>query len=192
MTAAAGLDGLTICGLDELCTHGAAGVTHVLSILDPGHPDPSDFAGYAPHTRLTLRFHDIIDPVPGHVMPDTAHIEQLLAFGRSLGGADEELSRHLLVHCHLGISRSTAAVATILAQRHAGEEAEVFETLLRVRPQAWPNSRMIELADDLLARGGRLVAALRGLYGRQIVDRPELVAGIRRVGREREIEMARG
>jgi len=192
LTAAAGLDGLTICGLDELCTHGAAGVTHVLSILDPGHPDPSDFAGYAPHTRLTLRFHDIIDPVPGHVMPDTAHIEQLLAFGRSLGGADEELSRHLLVHCHLGISRSTAAVATILAQRHAGEEAEVFETLLRVRPQAWPNSRMIELADDLLARRGRLVAALRGLYGRQIVNRPELVAGFRRVGREREIEMARG
>jgi len=32
---------LTICGLDELDRHGARGVTHVLSILDPGWPAPA-------------------------------------------------------------------------------------------------------------------------------------------------------
>src|SRR5439155_24490663 len=31
---------ITICGLDELACHCAGGVTHVLSILDPGWPEP--------------------------------------------------------------------------------------------------------------------------------------------------------
>ena len=35
---------LTICGLDELDSHGTAAVTHVLSILDPGYPEPRAFA----------------------------------------------------------------------------------------------------------------------------------------------------
>jgi hypothetical protein len=46
---------LTICGLAELGEHGARDVTHVLSIIDPDHPDPTDFAGYGRrHHRLTL------------------------------------------------------------------------------------------------------------------------------------------
>ncbi len=181
---------VTICGLDELHRHGSAGITHVLSILDPGHPDPADFDDYGPHRRLTLRFHDIIEPSPGHVPPDPAHVEQLLEFGRDLGGTDEQLSRHLLVHCHLGVSRSTAAVATIIAQHHKGAETEVFERLLRIRRRAWPNSRMIAIADDLLGRSGRLVAALRELYRHQIANRPEIADAIRSIGRQREIDMA--
>jgi hypothetical protein len=51
---------LTICGLTELGAFRNAAVTHVLSILDPGYPDPTDFAAYGPHKRLTLRFDDII------------------------------------------------------------------------------------------------------------------------------------
>jgi hypothetical protein len=31
---------VTICGIPELGEHCAAGVTHVLSILDPDWPDP--------------------------------------------------------------------------------------------------------------------------------------------------------
>ena len=31
---------ITVCGIEELAGHGAVGVTHVLSILDPGFPDP--------------------------------------------------------------------------------------------------------------------------------------------------------
>ena len=183
-------DRVTICGLDELHRHGSAGITHVLSILDPGHPDPADFDDYGTHRRLTLRFHDIIEPVPGHVAPDATHIEQLLAFGRDLGGTDEEVSRHLLVHCHLGVSRSTAAVATIMAQHHKGAETDVFERLLRIRRRAWPNSRMIAIADDLLGRNGRLVAALKELYRYQIANRPEIAAAISRIGRQHEIDIA--
>jgi hypothetical protein len=58
---------ITICGIPELGEHSAAGVTHVLSILGPNSPDPPEFAAFAPHRRLILRFHDVIEPQPDQI-----------------------------------------------------------------------------------------------------------------------------
>src|ERR1700731_4933376 len=71
---------LTICGIPELDEHCAAGVTHVLSILAPEMPDPEAFTEFAPHRRLTLRFHDIIEPLPDRLAPGRADVERLLSF----------------------------------------------------------------------------------------------------------------
>src|SRR4029079_19033308 len=97
---------ITICGISELGEHSAAGVTHVLSILGPKAADPSDFAAFAPHRRLNLRFHDVIEPRPDQLGPTREDVERLLLFGREVNETPEA---HLLVHCHAGISRSTAA-----------------------------------------------------------------------------------
>src|ERR1700686_1651017 len=131
--------GLTIWGIAELGELCAAGVTHVLSTLDPECPDPPAFAEFAPHRRLTLRFHDIIEPTPGWLPPSRDDVARLLEFGREL---DQPAQSHLLVHCHAGVSRSTAAAALILAQAHperAGREA--LEAVAQLRPRAWPNLR---------------------------------------------------
>src|SRR5258708_12460008 len=104
---------LTICGIPELDEHCAAGVTHVLSILDPDTPDPPAFAAFAPHRRLALRFHDVIEPLPARLPPARADVERLLAFGHELSDTP---GSHLLIHCHAGVSRSTASAALILAQ----------------------------------------------------------------------------
>ncbi len=153
---------LTICGLDELAGHGDRAVTHVLSIIDPDLPDPDAFKAYDPHHRVLLRFNDVIGPIPGAVMPAREHVEAVLRFGEDLAASrDQRTEGHLLVHCHMGISRSTAAMTTLLAQAHPEEgEDRLFERLAEIRPQAWPNLRMIEFADGLLGRGGRLVGAL--------------------------------
>jgi predicted protein tyrosine phosphatase len=178
---------LTICGIEELDGHCAAQVTHVLSILDPDYPDPRAFAAYDPHHRLTMRFHDIIGPWPGWQAPEREDVEALIEFGEELDGAGENL-RHLLVHCHAGISRSTAAMATLMA-RHTpvGDEEGIFERIREIRPIAWPNSRMIGFADDILGRGGRLVAALREHYRLQAPAHPEFMEELRRAGRGAEV-----
>ena len=56
-------------------------------------------------------------------------------------------------------------MATLLA-RHTpvGDEDGIFARIREIRPIAWPNSRMIGFADDILGRGGRLNAALRDHY----------------------------
>ena len=182
---------LTICGLTELASFQGAAVTHVLSILDPGYPDPEDFAAYAPHNRLTLRFDDIIDPAPGLMLPERRHIEELLRFGESLAAAEGDPLGHLLVHCHAGISRSTASMATLLAEsRPDADEDAIFTHIREIRPQAWPNSRMVAMADELLGRSGRIIASLRRHYGEQIRRRPDIAEMITRSGREREVRMA--
>lgn len=191
MTAIAAQRRLTICGLQELGAFQNAAVTHVLSILDPNHPEPADFATYSPHKRLTLRFDDVIEPRPGVLPPEPHHIEALLEFGHGLAATIDDPLRHLLVHCHAGISRSSASMTILLAEaRPEADEDSLFAHIREIRPQAWPNSRMIALADEVLGRSGRLTAALRRHYAEQIRRRPDIAEMIEQVGRKKEVLMA--
>lgn len=173
---------ITICGLAELCLHNQAGVTHVLTILDPQWPDPEDFTAYGPHRRTVWRFHDVIGEHSGMVPPQPADVEAILTFGRAPGGID-----HLLVHCHMGISRSTAAAVILLAQHHLGREAEAFDHLWAIRPKSWPNSRMVGLADVMLGRDGALVAAMRTHHVRVARAFPDFAALLRLGERAAEV-----
>jgi predicted protein tyrosine phosphatase len=179
---------VTICGISELSDHCAAGVTHVLSILDPEWPDPAAFAEFPPHRRLALRFHDIIEPGPHRLAPARADVELLLDFGRGLA---ESAGRHLLVHCHAGVSRSTASAALILAQAHPDRPAsEAFDHVARMRPRAWPNLRILEFGDELLGRNGEIVAAAGTVYRRLLEREPEFEDAMIDGGRGREVRAA--
>jgi predicted protein tyrosine phosphatase len=178
---------ITVCGLEELSGHSAAGVTHVLSILDPDWPSPSAFGTFGEHERLELRFNDVIEDRPGMVLPGPEHVRQLLEFGSDLA-AEAPDGAHLLVHCHAGISRSSASMALLLAQAlPARSGAEIFSEILQIRPNIWPNLRIVELGDQMLGRGGELVAAAHDIYRRQAARRPELIEQMKFHGRAREV-----
>jgi predicted protein tyrosine phosphatase len=181
----------TICGIDELEGHCALGVTHVLSILDPAAPEPPAFGAFGEHERVELRFDDIIEETPDKVMPQQSHVRQILDLGQDLIREARD-GAHLLVHCHAGISRSTAAMSLILAQ--ACPElpgSAIIAEILRIRAKAWPNLLLIEFGDALLGRGGDLVAAVPHAYRAQIERRPELEQYFIAAGRGREVERAR-
>ena len=83
-------------------------------------------------------------------------------------------------------------MAMLLAQVHPEEDEDwVMNRLLRIRPQAWPNLRMIEFADELLNRSDRLTAAAGCLYARQLAAKPHLDDVMRRHGRGREVELGK-
>jgi predicted protein tyrosine phosphatase len=179
---------VTICGIPELGEHCGTGITHVLSILDPEWPDPPAFADFAAHERLALRFHDIIEPMPGRVAPAEADVERLLRFGAAL---DRMAAPHLLVHCHAGVSRSTASAALILAQAYPDRPARaIFDAITQMRPRAWPNLRMLEFGDALLGRNGEIVAAVSGVYRRVLDREPFLQDTMIDGGRAREVTTA--
>jgi len=187
---------ITVCGLEELAGPRAVDATHVLSIMDPGWPEPETLRSFDVHRRLKLRFHDVIDPSPGWIAPERWDVELLLAFGRDLGtvppeAGEEAAHPHLLVHCHAGVSRSTAAAILLLAQRDPVMPAEdaVFE-VVRLRPQAWPNLRMIEIGDALLGRDGEIVAAVGALYRMALHREPGLAEAMIGGGRGREVDAA--
>jgi predicted protein tyrosine phosphatase len=179
-----------ICGIEELTAHSEVGVSHVLSILDPPAPEPPAFGAYGEHARLELRFDDVIEEQTGFIAPDAGHVEKILAFGRSLR-AEKPGPAHLLVHCHAGISRSSAALTLILAQDRPDRPAsEILAEVLQSRDKAWPNLRMIELGDAALGRGGTLIAAVPAVYHFQLGRRPHLEQYFIDCGRRREVDLA--
>ena len=195
---------LTICGLEELEAHAARDVTHVLSIIDPGRDEPDVFRRYGAIQRTTLRFHDAIEPGPGLILPTVSDVEAILAWGRvayargAVGGGDERtgadamVDGHMLVHCHMGISRSTAAMTILLAQAHPDEsEVSITERVRAIRPIAWPNLLMIGFADEILGRSGRLTASVGSLYARSLAAKPDLADVMTRLDRGREVELGR-
>jgi predicted protein tyrosine phosphatase len=185
---------IMVCGLDELAAHASAGATHVLSILDPGWPEPEVLHAFAVQQRLRLHFHDVIEPLPGWTAPERWDVELLLAFGRDVAGAGaSDTGASLLVHCHAGVSRSTAAAILILAQRHADRPAdEAVAQVARLRPRAWPNLRILELGDAALGRGGEIVSAARAQYRRVLAREPQLAEVMIGGGRGREVAAAIG
>ncbi len=181
---------ITVCGLDELADHAGARVSHVLSILDPEWPIPEALGTYGEHKKLELRFHDVIGEEPGRVAPSETHVEQLLAFGRDLG-REPGSTAHLLVHCHAGVSRSSASMALLIAQGRSEQPGQaIFAEIRRIRPQIWPNLRIVEMGDRMLGRNGDLVTATHGVYRAQIGRDPGLADQFRAAGRGREVDAA--
>ncbi len=180
---------ITICGIEELAGHCTLGATHVLSILDPDHPVPEAFGTYGEHEKLELRFHDIVAPQPGMIAPGRADVEAVLRLGRDMMA--DRVRPNLLVHCHAGISRSTASMALILAQAMPDTAAaDILAIVHGIREKAWPNLLIVEIGDEILGRGGRLAAATSALHRRQIERRPEVASFQTAAGRGREVEAA--
>lgn len=128
--------------------------SHILSLSSSDLPPMPTVA-----KRLALIFNDIAEPRDGLVMPDENHVHQLLAFGREWNRA-----RPLLIHCYAGVSRSTASAYIVaLALNPTLDEAALSQKLRQLSPSATPNIRLIELADRILKRHGRMVDAINAI-----------------------------
>ena len=102
-------------------------------------------------SQLILRFDDITFPVDDWVEPSTKHIERALAFWENSN------KRSVLIHCHMGVSRSSGiALAIIAKELGSGKEHEAVKILERINPYCAPNSLLVWLTDELLDRGGKL------------------------------------
>jgi predicted protein tyrosine phosphatase len=164
----------------------------LLSIIDPDWPDPEAFQRYERHQSLILHFHDIIDPILGHVPPEMEHMEAILSFGQRLRAESEgRQDGHLLIHCHMGIARSMAPMATLLGQANPQEdEDQIFTRVGQIGRRAWPNSVIISHAAALMGRGGRFVEALRRFYERRLAEGSDQEEPLRRAGRGPEVDLA--
>ena len=109
--------------------------------------------------HLKLGVNDVANPARGLVHPQEEHVAAIIDFA---GGWDQ--SAPLLIHCWYGVSRSpAAALIAALAVRPDLDDAALARDLRAASPQASPNTRLIEIADGLLGREGRLIEAVRGI-----------------------------
>ncbi len=187
------IETLVICGIAELEQNKYEGVSHVLSLLDPGTPVVAAVASLPVKAHKTLWFHDILSPEPGKTMPSPADLAEILAFAELARAEMASTPARMLIHCHQGISRSTAAMLAILdgSQPELQDEDQLFAQLRAIRPRAWPNSTMVGWIDDLSGRAGRLSAALARHYAYQLHHLPSLGRLLESVGRGVEVDLGK-
>jgi predicted protein tyrosine phosphatase len=147
---------LHVCPLSRLPeTVAATGASHVLTLVNVGTPlERPALIDAANHAIIGVS--DIAAAREGHVLPADEHVARVLAFVRAW-----PRDRPLVIHCYAGISRSTAA-AYIAACALAPErdEGAIADALRAAAPSATPNPLFIAIADRMLGRDGRMVAAV--------------------------------
>ena len=93
-------------------------------------------------------------PVDGYIEPQEFDIEKALLFADQVGNGS------LLIHCHAGISRSSAIALAIIAKTlGAGKEMEALKGLKKINSYARPNKLMVWMTDEILKREMKLYKA---------------------------------
>jgi predicted protein tyrosine phosphatase len=144
--------------------------SHLVTLLSPEHMIETP-EGFRRDRHLRLGVNDVIDIHAGDNPPAVSHVEELLAFSRSWPADDP-----ILVHCWAGISRSMAASYIILCDR-LGRGSELFAAkAIRARaPHAYPNALLVQYADEMLGRQGRMIDAIRSIGAGTMVAEGALV-----------------
>ena len=132
-----------------------ARVSHLVTLIN-GETlvDTPQTIGQERHLRLSMN--DISEPRDGLVVPSAEHVEKLIEFAEAW-----DQMAPLLIHCWAGISRSTAGAFVVLCSLNPNsDEHALARALRRASPTAYPNRRIVALADDVLGRNGRMNAAV--------------------------------
>lgn len=160
-----------IAGLDEISEELVSSVSHVVSLVDPGTVLPTSLDSIVGTNRLRIDVHDAFAEDRDKVAPSQATIENLIVYANKLEVSN--LSQ-LLVHCHMGRSRSPAAAAIILVALGCSP-VSVFEKLYLSRKPIWPNWSMVELGDRALGCNGELMYGCEQIYNRTRLEYPKWV-----------------
>lgn len=117
----------------------------IISLVDP----TTEITPFIKKHHIEI-FDDIVTPHDFYVLPTFEHVKRILDFtDKILDG------QNLLIHCHAGISRSTAIALLVLCQSGFTPEQAV-ERVLEIRPQMWPNELVIQLGEEILGLNSEL------------------------------------
>jgi predicted protein tyrosine phosphatase len=142
-----------------------AQISHLVTLIN-GETliDTPPTIGRKQHLRLAMN--DISAPQDGLVVPTETHVAELIQFAR-----DWDQRAPLLIHCWAGISRSTAgAFISLFALNPETDEHALARALRRASPTAYPNRRLVALADAVLERSGRMNAAVEHIGRGQLAE----------------------
>lgn len=148
-----------VCPLSQLApTVAATGASHLVTLINLATPVERPDT-IAPENHLFVGINDIVAPADGLVLADDDHVAALIDFVERW-----DQTRPLVVHCYAGISRSTAAAFIALCvARPQRDERAIAQALRNASPIATPNQHLVAIADRLLGRDGRMIAAIEAI-----------------------------
>ena len=150
---------IIVCGLSHLPKLIASRrPSHLVTLLDPASMIETP-PGHDPARHLKLGINDLTGPARGLVPPDEASVNRLLDFGRTWNG-----EAPMIIHCWAGVSRSTASAFILACERDPEtDETQLAGQMRKLAPHAYPNRRLVALADRLMGRQGRMIEAVEAM-----------------------------
>jgi len=148
-----------VCSLARLhTTVETTGARHIVTLInDQTKVVRPECVAEADH--LFLAMHDIAQEMEGYNAPAEVHVQRLIEFVTRW-----RRDTPIVVHCWAGISRSTAgAFITACALNPSRSEERIARAIRDASATADPNPRLVALADRILGRNGRMIAALEGI-----------------------------
>ena len=142
------------------------GLADIQNCVDQYNPDkmltiinknfsPETPQGMDKSRHIKMLIDDISEPRDGFILPEKHHAQELLDFTN-----DWDISKPLLVHCHMGISRSTATSLGVAAKYDPENIETIIEKLKEIAPHASPNKIMTQYYDEILGLNSRLFSSL--------------------------------
>ena len=139
-----------ICSLEGVREADISLYNGVITIENSFEENPFRYRDEYPK-QLILRFDDISVPVDEFIEPQEEHVLQALSFADKIGDGS------ILIHCHAGISRSSAIALAIISKKlGSGKEVESIKILEKINPHARPNKLLVWLTDEILDRNKKL------------------------------------
>jgi predicted protein tyrosine phosphatase len=155
--------------VEATVTH--ARVSHLVTLIN-GELAVTTPSSIGPDRHLRLSMNDICEPQDGLVLPCETHVEDLVRFA-----LDWDRKAPLLIHCWAGISRSTAAAfISLCALNPTADELALARALRHASPTAYPNRRLVALADRTLGRSGRMSRAVEQIGRGHLAEEAEVFA----------------
>lgn len=127
--------------------------TKIIGLIDPSTKPVDTETEY--HIE---RFHDVPMDYDGYTAPTIDNIRNVLDFSKKFTNDDK-----VLVHCHAGISRSTA-VSVLICIQHGMSIEKAFDLVYSIRDCMSPNILIIKYGDELLGCNGDLMDYLSRWY----------------------------
>ena len=152
-----------ICGVDEVPEYEDKFITDVIAFTHPGNTNEATYDKFNMSPKINkFCVHDVFDNrYHPHVLvwPTDCLVKEIIEVSNKIKTRiDSGEQVECLVHCQAGISRSTAAAFILLAVL-TGEwkERDCINEIYQRRNIMKPNPLIIEFADKLLNRGGKML-----------------------------------
>ena len=153
------MSSIHVCPLSQIpATVRASGARSMVTLISAGTevPRPREI-DEARHLYVAMS--DIVLAMDGEILPADSHVAGLVEFVRRW-----DRSAPLVIHCYAGVSRSTAAAfITACVLDETRSEMAIAREIRERSPTATPNVLMVQIADRLLGRKGRMIDAVRSI-----------------------------
>ena len=155
-----------------------SGISHLITLInDQAMIDTPPEIAAERHLRLAMN--DIAEPQPGLVPPGENHVAELIDFAIAW-----DRQAPMLIHCWAGISRSTAAAfITLCTLNPEVDEHRIAGAIRDASPTATPNRRLVDLADGVLGRKGRMAGAVESIGHGEMTLEAEVFSLPARIGK---------